>query len=314
MNVQRMQAALWVVFVAFSLLGPACAALGFSTTAVPHPLGIAFGIAALIIWWGAFGYAMYLSMAAVKNGDKRLLARGIKGTAVIERSKVTGEIIQTGGYEWESPRVIKYWLEVTLPGKKPYKTTCSVCCDEFQQGQVVQVAASRWNPKRVAIDLGQLAAAGKAMRAGGVSFGGIGTDPTYSMDADPQLRGPGSSHGTTITLGGAGGQVVIPNLDQLEAAAEHLGRNVQAGRDALDGVDLGTFGGAHVVVDGQEVGDHRGGGGSSETERVAALSKLADLHHSGALTDQEFAAEKARLIGTGPGPADPSDPPPLPSS
>ncbi len=32
---------------------------------------------------------------------------------------------------------------------------------------------------------------------------------------------------------------------------------------------------------------------------VAALSRLADLHDRGKITDSEFAAEKARLLGTG---------------
>jgi hypothetical protein len=34
-------------------------------------------------------------------------------------------------------------------------------------------------------------------------------------------------------------------------------------------------------------------------QRVAELERLATLHNSGALTDEEFAAEKARLLGTG---------------
>jgi hypothetical protein len=34
-----------------------------------------------------------------------------------------------------------------------------------------------------------------------------------------------------------------------------------------------------------------------EEDRLGKLQQLADLHSSGALTDEEFAAEKARILG-----------------
>jgi hypothetical protein len=37
---------------------------------------------------------------------------------------------------------------------------------------------------------------------------------------------------------------------------------------------------------------------SPEGDRIEALERLARLHGSGALSDEEFAAEKARLLGT----------------
>jgi hypothetical protein len=36
---------------------------------------------------------------------------------------------------------------------------------------------------------------------------------------------------------------------------------------------------------------------SDAGERIAQLKQLADLHDSGALTDQEFAAEKSKILG-----------------
>ena len=33
------------------------------------------------------------------------------------------------------------------------------------------------------------------------------------------------------------------------------------------------------------------------SERISQLKQLADLHSSGALTDEEFAAEKAKILG-----------------
>lgn len=35
-----------------------------------------------------------------------------------------------------------------------------------------------------------------------------------------------------------------------------------------------------------------------EDDRLGKLQQLADLHSSGALTDEEFAAEKARVLGS----------------
>ena len=39
-----------------------------------------------------------------------------------------------------------------------------------------------------------------------------------------------------------------------------------------------------------------GGGGMSEMDRIDALKKLGELHDSGVLTDEQFDAEKEKLI------------------
>ena len=39
-----------------------------------------------------------------------------------------------------------------------------------------------------------------------------------------------------------------------------------------------------------------GGGGMSEAERLDSLKKLGDLHDSGVLTDEQFEAEKEKLL------------------
>jgi hypothetical protein len=39
-----------------------------------------------------------------------------------------------------------------------------------------------------------------------------------------------------------------------------------------------------------------GGGGMSEVERLDALKKLGELHDSGVLTDEQFEAEKEKLL------------------
>jgi hypothetical protein len=117
------------------------------------------------LWWGPFAYAMYLSMAVIRNGDRRLLKRGVRGTARIVRAKRTNTIIQAGDAAWQAPYVWKYRLLVTVPGKDPYETDCSICVSHLQPGATVKVAVSRHNRKRVTIDVGQ-GAAGKRGQAG----------------------------------------------------------------------------------------------------------------------------------------------------
>lgn len=58
---------------------------------------------------------------------------------------------------------------------------------------------------------------------------------------------------------------------------------------------------AQQMATGQESapaggGGTAGGGGMSEMDRIDALKKLGELHDSGVLTDEQFEAEKEKLI------------------
>jgi hypothetical protein len=117
------------------------------------------------LWWGPFVYGMYLSMAVMRNGDRRLLKRGVRGTARVLHARQTNTVIQAGEFAWQAPYVWKYRLLVTVPGKAPYETDCSICVSNLQQGATVKVAVSPRNRKRVTIDVGQ-GAAGKRGQAG----------------------------------------------------------------------------------------------------------------------------------------------------
>jgi hypothetical protein len=156
MTVGKISAACWIFFVLMSVgflpLGLAIASL--------HALPVAVRLVLAIVvvgglWWGPFGYGMYLSMAVIKNGDRRLLKRGIAGTAVVLAAKATNTVIQSGQATWQAPRVHKYRLKVSIPGWAPYETDCSICASGIGQGSTVKVAVSRHNRKRVTIDVGQ---------------------------------------------------------------------------------------------------------------------------------------------------------------
>jgi hypothetical protein len=147
----------WTVFVIMSVAFlPLGAAVFIALHSLPEVARVV--LTALVVaglWWGPFVYAMYLSLAVMRNGDRRLLRRGIAGTAQVLSVKRTNTVIQEGEFAWEAPRVYKYRLRVSIPGKAPYETDCAICAMGIQQGQVVHVAVSPHNRKRVTIDVGQ---------------------------------------------------------------------------------------------------------------------------------------------------------------
>jgi hypothetical protein len=150
----------WTVFVVMSV-GFLPLAIGIMDIhAIPStPRVVLMLVVVLIAWWGPFAYAMYLAMAVMRNGDRRLLKRGIHGTAEVLAAKATNTVIQEGEFAWEAPRVYKYRLRVTIPGRSPYETSCSICASGIRPGAVVDVAVSPHNRQRVTIDVGQAAPA-----------------------------------------------------------------------------------------------------------------------------------------------------------
>ena len=157
MTVGKISVACWVFFVVMSV---AFLPLGLGVVQALPALPVAARLAAAFLvvgalWWGPFGYAMYLALAVMRNGDRRLLKRGIHGTAVVLSAKRTRTVIQEGEFAWEAPRVWKYRLRVTIPGRAPYETDCSICVPNLREGTVVNVAAAPHNHRRVTIDVGQ---------------------------------------------------------------------------------------------------------------------------------------------------------------
>jgi hypothetical protein len=137
----------------WTIFGVMCALFGPALLLTLHsPLLI---VPVIVVWWGPFVYGMYIAMAVYRNGDRRLLKRGIKGTAAVLSAKATNEVIQAGEFDWEAPRVYKYGLLVNVPGREPYKTTVRICASSIREGQTVHVAVAPHNHKRVTIDVGQ---------------------------------------------------------------------------------------------------------------------------------------------------------------
>jgi hypothetical protein len=176
MTVGKISGLCWTVF------GVMC--LGFLPLAVgimhiqAIPTGPRLALTLVVViaaWWGPFGYAMYLALAVMRNGDRRTLRRGVRGTAEVLTAKATNTVIQEGEFAWQAPRVYKYGLRVTLPGRSPYEASCSICASGISPGSVVDVAVGRHNRKRVTIDVGQGGTRGQAQpsdsRLTGMQFG-----------------------------------------------------------------------------------------------------------------------------------------------
>jgi hypothetical protein len=156
MTVSKICAACWIFFVVMSVAFLPLGAGILAIHALPITVRVVLAIVTVVVvWWGPFVYAMYLSIAVMRNGDRRLLRRGIVGTAEVLSAKATGTVISAGEFDWQAPRVYKYGLRVSIPGRPPYETSCSICAAGIREGSVVNVAVSRHNRKRVTIDVGQ---------------------------------------------------------------------------------------------------------------------------------------------------------------
>jgi len=149
-NVGRMTTVCFGLFLA--------ATLGLSTlvdshSGVPQHRSTAAITVCFAVWVASFIYAMYLSIAVMRYGDRGLVKRGVRGTARVLSSKETSWAIAAGEYYGiGAPKLWKYRLEVTVPGKRSYKTTLYICA-HLGTGETVPVFVSRLNPQRVTVDL-----------------------------------------------------------------------------------------------------------------------------------------------------------------
>lgn len=140
MNAWQMSIWCWVLFVVGMVLMLPALLFGLVGLAVEQ-----------LLTWAAFAYGMYLSMAVIRGGDKRLARNGVPGTAVVLSAQQTNTVVQEGEFTWNAPYVWKYGLEVTVPGWQPYKTMLYICAS-LSEGETIPVRVARFNRKRVTID------------------------------------------------------------------------------------------------------------------------------------------------------------------
>ena len=82
-----------------------------------------------------------------------------------------------------------------------------------------------------------------------------------------------------------------------ESYGEVFGRTREKVVDAVKGANLGERASKLRLPEMRRADAGEGAGGGTEDARLARLERLGELREKGVLTDEEFAAEKARLLG-----------------
>jgi Short C-terminal domain len=245
-------------------------------------------VAWALAWVLSFVYAMYLWLAVIRYGDRRLQQRGVKGSAQVLSSKETNWRMSAGEYMGiGAPAVWKYGLEVTMPGKQPYRTTLYICA-HLPSGKPIPVCVSRLNPKRVTVDAAALTAVeqeiaddrvserAERMRAAGQND----LAERYMEIHDPKLGLFGTENLSSDP---------VQRREQMAERREKI-KEIMGGQTVVIGGAPGQSGGAPA-----RPARAAGAGGAAAT--ADALTKLADLRDRGALSEEEFQHEKQRLLG-----------------
>ena len=116
MNVGRMSLIAFVVFVGIAGLA-VVATSGGPAVLVPY----------VVVWLASFAYAMYLWIAVMRYGDRRLVKRGTQGTAKVLTVKETSWAMSSGEYEGiGAPSVWKYGLQVKCPARIRTRRRCNL--------------------------------------------------------------------------------------------------------------------------------------------------------------------------------------------
>jgi hypothetical protein len=219
-------------------------------------------------------------------GKKRdILANGIQARAVITEIHDTGVSINN------NPRV-KLTLQVQPDGELPFEAMKKMTASRLSIPDIGTTIWVRYDPNdksKVEIDQAKTDEAGAAAppqaAAGAAAFGGF---PIAS-----------TTFSTTID----GGSTVIDarNVPGLRDELMKAVQDVQAGgnpaelRDAvMKAMSQGT---AVNLPAGAASGQAAAAPAPAAPDPLDQLSKLADLHKSGALTDAEFQAQKAKILG-----------------
>lgn len=193
------------------------------------------------------------------NKKKNILENGIQARAVITQVRDTGVTIN------ENPRV-ELTLQVQPDGAPPFEAKKKLTVSRVRipsAGSAMWVRYDPADPSRVEFDEAKTqevnAAAAAAPAGAAVSFGGA-----HVIDARnvPGLRD-----------------------ELLKAVADAQATGDQS---EIQNVVMSALGGAQAA-----------GASPAEADPLERLKKLNDLRKAGALTDSEFAAQKAKILGAG---------------
>jgi hypothetical protein len=196
----------------------------------------------------------------------------------------TAQIVAASHYRGEGIyQNCRMQLVVTAEGMQPYSVEVHQIVPGKkwpQPGFTVPVTVSRSNPQNVKVDFGEVPSGKERARA-------------MAEQQAAFLRGEGVPGGAGIPgalgassvqfVGGSIGDVPPEKLAKLE---QMLGMDLDG--DGVIGVTAAAAAAAAAAADQAT--------SSGNADRVGQLERLAQLHTSGALTDDEFAAEKRRIL------------------
>lgn len=188
-------------------------------------------------------------------------------------------------------------LVVQAEGIPAYSTRLSTWCrvDRWPNpGETLPVTVDREDPHRLRVEWDEVVPHAERARAqedrmaeimGG--FGSFGT----------RAPGPGGPAPEVQTFGGPGMSGVVVNVSGGSLDDPGVAEALEMA-EAMTGMDLDGDGriGAQAAPAAPAPED------TPAEDRIARLERLARLREQGALTEEEFAAEKARVLGERPGP------------
>jgi hypothetical protein len=222
-------------------------------------------------------------------GIPRRVRDGVRGTARVVSATAAPDSATTAN--------VKMTLVVQAEGIPPYSTELHTWCrlDRWPNpGETLPVTVDREDPHRLRVEWDEVVPTAERAKAqadrmaemlGG--FGSFGTGEPGPGGPPPEVQtfgGPGMS-GVVVNV--SGGSLDDPGVVEALRMAE-----------AMTGMDLDGDGrvGTQTPVPPPASAE------PPVEDRIARLERLARLREQGALTDEEFAAEKARVLGEPPGP------------
>lgn len=195
---------------------------------------------------------------------------GVPGKAVVQSSSVPSR--EASSYN------VSMWLDVYVEGWEPYRTELQTMVKAGKHpwpGKTLPVIVDRENKERIDVQWDEVQTVDERMREGQPSPIAPGQAGAVDLSA---LLGGGAANVTGHETG-----------ETIDMTGTELGNQT---RQALQAQGLAP---QSPGVE-PEAGVPAGSGNMVE-DRIAQLERLAKLHESGALSDAEFQAEKARILG-----------------
>ena len=192
------------------------------------------------------------------------IKNGVKGKAVVQSASMPTESATTTN--------VQMWLDVYVDGWEPYRVEhhCVVKMSKHPSpGETLPVVVDRENKERIDIQWDEVKTVDEIMREGR----------------------PGAMPGVNVTMG----QPQVINLSGAGLSGD-LNEQIQ---QAMEIAQQAMQQSQHQGMPGADPPEADGSNGNMVAERLAALERLAGLRDSGALTDAEFEAEKAKLLAGG---------------